>query len=60
VIDLKAVLKLLKAVLKLFDECPFGHYNGRLLVFRSTTEADLIAWLDRLEKLKTQIREKIS
>ena len=43
-------------LLKLLSDCPFGHYDGRVVLHRSTTEADLIAWIDRLYEVKDELR----
>lgn len=28
--------------------CPMGHHDGKIIWYRSTTEADLVAWVDRV------------
>jgi hypothetical protein len=51
--------KLRQRIVELLRDCPFGHHNGRVLTSRQTTEADLVAWIDRLYEIKeTLTRDK--
>lgn len=34
------------------DACPFGWYEDRVITARSTTETDILAWLQKLDELK--------
>lgn len=45
-------------VRELLDECPIGHNgNGHIIMHRSSTTNDLIAWIDRLHEVKHRLAD---
>lgn len=45
------VAELLAAIRTHVTKCPLGHSGGIVRAFRSTTDADVIAWLQDLDRL---------
>lgn len=46
-----------REIRRLFDDCPLGVHNDRVLMPRSMTEADLAEWIVRVYEVKDRLRE---
>lgn len=44
------------AIAKLWRDCPLGYAGGAVRTHRSTTDADIIAWLQELGQLAERCR----
>ena len=50
--------KLARELKKLLGDCPLGIHSGRVIATRSTTEEDVVAWLERLYDLRERLQEQ--
>jgi hypothetical protein len=47
----------LEELLRHIDACPLGWNDGKLMTTRSTTEADVLAWVQKLHHLRSAFPE---
>jgi hypothetical protein len=45
---------------RLLDECPLGYAHGHVVMPRNLGEPELLVWVERLLKLKEELREVIA
>jgi|HubBroStandDraft_4_1064222.scaffolds.fasta_scaffold5024078_1 hypothetical protein len=42
-------------ICRLLANCPLGTYKGRVVRHRSLTDAELVAWIDRVYEMKDRL-----
>ena len=48
-------MKILENLLAHIDKCPLGWIDDKVMMLRSTTEADILAWAQKLKLLRDEL-----
>jgi len=48
----------LKELLKHIDNCPLAWHDGKIIVHKDTKQADILAWLKKLNDLNKYVKEQ--